>query len=83
MPSGSMHRSVPAVKARERPRQPLRELEKICIQGVHGPPLADFVKGKILILLFCSGGVHKVRTRPLPPRSGPRGGRRRRPDTAR
>ena len=60
-PSGSMHRDAPAVKARERPRQPLRELEKICIQGVHGPDLADFAKGKILILLFCSGGVHKVR----------------------
>ena len=59
-PSGSMHRDAPAVKARERPRQPLREVEKICIQGVHGPDLADFAKGKILILLFCSGGVHKV-----------------------
>ena len=63
-PSGAQcigHRDAPAVKARERPRQPLRELEKICIQGVHGPDLADFAKGKILILLFCSGGVHKVK----------------------
>ena len=64
-PSGSMHRDAPAVKARERPRQPLRELEKICIQGVHGPDLADFAKGKILILLFCSGGVHKAVLRSL------------------
>ena len=49
-----MHRDAPAVKARERPRQPLRELEKICIQRVHGPPLADFAKGAERVhLLFC------------------------------
>ena len=61
-PSGSMHRDAPAVKARERPRQPLRELEKICIQGVHGPPLADFAKGaerKAAFLLWgCPQGGH-------------------------
>ena len=44
-PSGSMHRDATAVKARARPRQPSCELEKICIQGVHGRDLADFAKG--------------------------------------
>ena len=41
----SMHRDATAVKARARPRQPSCELEKICIQGVHGRDLADFAKG--------------------------------------
>ena len=55
-PSGSMHRDAPAVKARERPRQPLRELEKICIQRVHGPPLADFaMRGKGKLCFFALG----------------------------
>ena len=60
-PPGSKHRDAPAVKERERPLRPSCELEKICTQRVHGPPLADFAmrgKGNSAFLLWgCPQGA--------------------------
>ena len=55
-PPGSKHRDAPAVKERERPLRPSCELEKICTQRVHGPPLADFaMRGKGKLCFFALG----------------------------
>ena len=44
-PSGSMHRDAPAVKARERPRQPLRESLKDMHPTGTWPALSRFCEG--------------------------------------
>ena len=59
-PSGSMHRDAPAVKARERPRQPSCKLERYASNGYMARPYQILRRGQKEKLLFCPEGVHKV-----------------------
>ena len=54
-PPGSKHRDAPAVKAARKAKTAIERGGPICIQRVHGPPLADFAmrgKGNSAFLLW-------------------------------